>query len=105
MWPFGGSVTKNEGLIFYQAGSWSPSKNGKMAVSKNRDTPKWMVKIMVPNPIKMDDLGGPPLFLETSKSSQNGPFNSVLGIRNLPSFVDLKQALYLVACCFHCSWK
>ena len=24
-----------------------------------------MVKIMVPNPIKMDDLGGPPLFLET----------------------------------------
>ncbi len=28
--------------------------------------PKWMVKIMVPNPIKMDDLGGPPeIFLET----------------------------------------
>ena len=26
--------------------------------------PKWMVKIME-NPIKMDDLGGPPLFLET----------------------------------------
>ena len=26
--------------------------------------PKWMVKIMVPNPIKMDDLGVP-LFLET----------------------------------------
>ena len=27
--------------------------------------PKWMVKIMVPNPIKMDDLGGFPIFLET----------------------------------------
>ena len=35
-----------------------------MGVSKNRGTPKWMVKIME-NPIKMDDLGGkPPLFLE-----------------------------------------
>ena len=27
--------------------------------------PKWMVKIME-NPIEMDDLGGPPLFLDTS---------------------------------------
>ncbi len=35
-----------------------------VGVSKNRGTPKWMVKIMVPNPIKMDDLGVP-LFLET----------------------------------------
>ena len=34
-----------------------------MDVSKNRDTPKWMVKIME-NPIKIDDLGVP-LFLET----------------------------------------
>ncbi len=33
-------------------------------VSKNSGTPKWMMKIMVPNPIKMDDLGLP-LFLET----------------------------------------
>ena len=33
-----------------------------MGVSKNSGTPKWMVKIME-NPIKMDDLGGPPLFL------------------------------------------
>ena len=37
-----------------------------MGVSKNRGTPKWMVKIME-NPIKMDDLGVP-LFLETSIS-------------------------------------
>ena len=34
-----------------------------MDASKNRGTPKWMVKIME-NPIKMDDLGVP-LFLET----------------------------------------
>ena len=34
-----------------------------MDVSKNRGTPKWMVKKME-NPIKMDDLGVP-LFLET----------------------------------------
>ena len=34
-----------------------------MGVSKNRGTPKWMVKIME-HPIKMDDLGVP-LFLET----------------------------------------
>ena len=35
---------------------------GKMGVSKNNGTPKWMVYIME-NPIKMDDLGVP-LFLE-----------------------------------------
>ncbi len=35
-----------------------------MGVSKNNGTPKWMVKIME-HPIKRDDLGGPPLFLET----------------------------------------
>ena len=36
-----------------------------MGVSKNRDTPKWMVKIME-NPIKMDDLGGnTPIFGST----------------------------------------
>ena len=35
-------------------------------VSKNRGILplKWMVKIME-NPVKMEDLGGPPLFLET----------------------------------------
>ena len=37
-----------------------------MGVSTNNGTPKWMVKIME-IPIKMDDLGGPPLFLETPK--------------------------------------
>ena len=38
-----------------------------LGVSKNNDTPKWMVKIME-NPIKMDDLGGPPLFLYLGKA-------------------------------------
>ena len=33
-----------------------------MGVSKNRATPKWMVYFMVPNPIKMDDLGVFPYF-------------------------------------------
>ena len=32
-----------------------------IGVSKNRGTPKWMVKIME-NPIKMDDLGKPTIF-------------------------------------------
>ena len=36
-----------------------------MGVSKNRGTPKWMVKIME-NPMKIDDLGGfPPIFGNT----------------------------------------
>ena len=49
-----------------------------MGVSKNRGgPPKWMVKIME-NPIKMDDLGGPPLFLvqhpdESRYEEMSGP--------------------------------
>ena len=35
-----------------------------VGVSKNRGTPKWMVKTME-NPIKMDDLGVTIIFLET----------------------------------------
>ena len=52
--------------------SWNYSKFPKLQelnyhqqhvdVSQNRGTPKWMVKIME-NPIKMDDLGGFPIFL------------------------------------------
>ena len=47
----------------------------KIGVSKNRGTPKWMVKIME-HLIEMDDLGVP-LFLETPKWSwmeDNVPF-------------------------------
>ena len=47
-----------------------------MGVSKNTGTPKWMV-YNVENPIKMDDLGGPPLFLETPICLHQ--FNSCLG--------------------------
>ena len=45
-----------------------------MGVSTNNGTPKWMVYFME-NPIKMDDLGGPPLFLETPIWIQNGQSN------------------------------
>ena len=62
-----------------------------MGVSKNRGTPKWMVKIME-NLIKMDDLGGRPtsfgnihmLFLEFStprKLTWNLPGPSSLGAK------------------------
>ena len=44
------SKVKKTGLIFARI---------HLGVSKNRGTPKWMVKIME-NPIKMDDLGGKP---------------------------------------------
>ena len=37
---------------------------GASQIINQYGTPKWMVKI-TENPIKMDDLGGPPLFLET----------------------------------------
>ena len=46
-----------------QAKKWAKSVDFHLGVSKNRGTPKWMVKIME-NPTKMDDLGIP-LFLET----------------------------------------
>ncbi len=42
----------------------NPIGNKHGCQPKNNGTPKWMVKIRE-NPIKMDDLGGPPLFLET----------------------------------------
>ena len=41
-------------------------------VSKNRGTPKWMVKIMQ-NPSKMDALGVKPLFLGTSRKLGTSP--------------------------------
>ena len=53
-----------------------------MGVSKNRGTPKWMVKIME-NPIKMDDFGVP-LFMETPIFSMNHEFVGLLPSTNLP---------------------
>ena len=52
-----------------------------MGVSKNKGTPKWMVKIME-NPIKMDDLGVP-LFLETPISSMQVFFFGRIGWKKL----------------------
>ena len=51
-------------------GAWNQPKTEKcyMGVSKNSGTPKWMVKIRE-NPIRIDDLGGKPLFWETPISS------------------------------------
>ena len=54
-----------------------------MGVSKNRGTPKWMVKIMN-NPIKMDDLGGPPPIFGNTQIGfpiQNGLFLNILQAR------------------------
>ena len=51
-------------ICFWPHLFWGSVSICYMGVSKNRGTPKWMVKIME-NPIKMDDLGVP-LFLETS---------------------------------------
>ena len=44
--------------------SWKSVLGMDMGVSKNRGTPKWMVKIME-NPIKIDDLGVPLFFGNT----------------------------------------
>ena len=67
--------------------NWMDSNNGTgfflerkgscyMGVSKNKGTPKWMVKIME-NPTKMDDLGIP-LFSETSIWLQDSWFEYML---------------------------
>ena len=59
-----------------------------MGVSKNRDTPKWMMKIME-NPIKMDDLVVP-LFLETPICV---PIASMYGTVYLPTFKNPSNTL------------
>ena len=51
-------------IVSYNGLLYKIPYNPYMAVSENRGTPKWMVKIME-NPIKMDGLGVP-LFSETS---------------------------------------
>ena len=47
------------GITPVSAGKEGNQSNKHVGVSKNRGTPKWMVKIME-TPIKMDDLGGKP---------------------------------------------
>ena len=51
--------------------------------------PKWMVKIME-NPIKMDDLGGPPLFLENTHFSLNSIWSDTW------SMVVYKRSYYVL---------
>ena len=58
-----------------------------IGVSENSGIPKWMVKIME-NPIKMDDLGGFPIFRNTQKHLQESKFPmdgnriALLGLKN-----------------------
>ena len=65
-----------------------------MGVSKNRRIlpPKWMVFFME-NPIKMDDLGGFPIFLETPRST----FTDTNSIQSKFQF-DKKKSLFYVPC-------
>ena len=69
-----------------------------MDVSKNRGTPKWMVKIME-KPIKMDDLGVP-LFSETSISIQpflSGQFCHLSVVLLAQNFKEMQQKLLDIA--------
>ena len=72
-----------------------------MGVSKNRGKKtKWMVKI-IENPIKIDDLGVPPLFLETpkeihfakEKSKGPGPQERQESTISLKVATDFKSAM------------
>jgi len=54
-----------------------------MGVSKNRGTPKWMVKKME-NLIKMDDLGGKPTFFGNTQMGPHRVFKTQK--KTLPSF-------------------
>ena len=60
-WPTQGGESKNDGN-FLRCSFYYP-RRFHVGVSKNKGTPKWMVKIME-NPIKMDDVWVP-LFSET----------------------------------------
>ena len=51
---------------------------------KNRGIPKWMVKIMVQNPIKMDDLGGFPIIFGRERGAMGG---GVVKVRILYDFI------------------
>ena len=56
------------------------NKKDHMGVSKNNGTPKWMVKIKE-NPIKMDDLGVPPIFGNTHIYLSPPIFRGKLAVR------------------------
>ena len=63
-----------------------PEKFGRyVGVSKNRGTPKWMVKTME-NLIKMDDLGEKNVFLETPMSLPRHPMFFFFDLFNILCF-------------------
>ena len=62
--------------------------------------PKWMVKIME-NPIKMEDLGGPPLFLETPSCEK---FTRVLHLFESCSFLYIEVAHKLACAIWGLCW-
>ena len=64
------SGTRQKSLLFV-------GKNKQMGVSKNRGTPKMDGENNGKPYEQMDDLGGKPLFLETSKSTKNWSHQSL----------------------------
>ena len=78
------------------------TKVSHMGVSKNKGTPKWMVKIME-NPIKMDDLGGKtPIFgnihIYPPKSEDLNPLVTLSKKRPSPCFL-VGEASVAFGCC------
>ena len=68
--------------------------NFHMDVSKNRGTPKWMVKIME-NPIKMDDLGGNPTIFGGPPIS----FSAIVSVYTISISIDTSGVCRLKARC------
>ncbi len=64
-WNRSGGRSQNLGQVEWFVGS-RVEQLRKGGGNSNSGTPKWMVKI-IKQPIKMDDLGGFPIFLETPK--------------------------------------
>ena len=74
-----------------------PKMERHMGVSKNRDTPKWMV--YMENPIKMDDLGVP-LFSETSICVSNIKVQGVLRCFFVGCCREGLWLFYVIGCFF-----
>ena len=65
LWLMNGGLLLSTCLSLKTTYLYAYTRNQDVGVSKNRSTPKWMVKIME-NLIKMDDLGGcfPPFLVK-----------------------------------------
>ena len=75
--------------------SRNPGSPSQMGVSKNNGTPKWMVEIRE-NPIQMDDLGGPPLFLEAI--SNGGGWFKWFSFEIIYDFLGSRGVVFLQGC-------